>query len=55
MMTVGCADYPCKFGSCSSEVNISGYTCTCDQGFSGTNCDILSGILKTKDLLKILN
>ncbi|XP_076114385.1 uncharacterized protein LOC143082550 [Mytilus galloprovincialis] len=38
----GCVDYPCKHGKCDSALNTASYICTCDQGFSGTNCDVPS-------------
>lgn len=42
-MLSGCVDYPCKHGKCDSALNTASYICTCDQGFSGTNCDVPSG------------
>ena len=32
-----CASNPCQHGTCESTVD--GYTCTCDKGWAGTNCD----------------
>ena len=32
-----CADQPCVHGTCEDDVN--GYTCTCEQGYTGLNCD----------------
>ena len=35
---VGCDSLPClNGGTCNEDGN--GYTCTCDQGYSGDNCD----------------
>ncbi|XP_063407272.1 MAM and LDL-receptor class A domain-containing protein 1-like isoform X2 [Mytilus trossulus] len=38
----GCINYPCRFGSCDSPLNTDTYTCTCNEGFTGTNCDVLT-------------
>ncbi|XP_052086300.1 MAM and LDL-receptor class A domain-containing protein 1-like [Mytilus californianus] len=38
----GCIHYPCRFGSCDSPLNTDTYTCTCKEGFTGTNCDVLT-------------
>ncbi|XP_071157171.1 uncharacterized protein [Mytilus edulis] len=38
----GCENNPCVHGSCYSPMNSDSYTCTCNQGFSGTNCDVPS-------------
>ena len=32
-----CAPQPCQHGDCTDRVN--GYTCTCQAGYTGTNCD----------------
>lgn len=31
-----CVSVPCVFGTCSDQVD--GFTCTCDQGYSGDVC-----------------
>ncbi|XP_035671883.1 fibropellin-1-like [Branchiostoma floridae] len=33
----GCLTSPCVHGSCMND--IGGYTCTCENGWEGTNCD----------------
>ncbi|XP_063421977.1 serine-rich adhesin for platelets-like [Mytilus trossulus] len=38
----GCENNSCVHGSCYSPMNSNSYTCTCNQGFSGTNCDVPS-------------
>ncbi|XP_063405765.1 MAM and LDL-receptor class A domain-containing protein 2-like [Mytilus trossulus] len=38
----GCVTNPCMYGKCSSPEGTSDYTCTCNQGVSGTNCDMLT-------------
>ncbi|CAG2186533.1 unnamed protein product [Mytilus edulis] len=40
----GCRDdeNPCAFGTCDSAFNSMTYTCSCDQGFTRTNCDVLT-------------
>ncbi|XP_071151679.1 protein SpAN-like, partial [Mytilus edulis] len=38
----GCENNPCVHGSCYSPINSNSYTCTCTQGFIGTNCDVPS-------------
>ncbi|XP_052085404.1 MAM and LDL-receptor class A domain-containing protein 1-like isoform X2 [Mytilus californianus] len=38
----GCVNAPCVYGTCNSLEGTSGYTCTCNQGISGTNCDVLT-------------
>ncbi|XP_052085693.1 MAM and LDL-receptor class A domain-containing protein 2-like [Mytilus californianus] len=38
----GCVSLPCVYGKCSSPEGTSTYTCTCNQGVSGTNCDQFS-------------
>ncbi|CAC5390031.1 unnamed protein product [Mytilus coruscus] len=38
----GCINYPCRFGSCDSPLNTDTYTCTCNEGFTGINCDVLT-------------
>ncbi|XP_052086548.1 MAM and LDL-receptor class A domain-containing protein 1-like [Mytilus californianus] len=38
----GCVSNPCVYGKCSSPEGTSAYTCTCDHGVSGTNCDVIS-------------
>lgn len=47
MLSIGCTDdeNTCAFGTCNSEYNSNTYTCSCDQGFTGTNCDIITGKL----------
>ncbi|XP_033726981.1 MAM and LDL-receptor class A domain-containing protein 1-like [Pecten maximus] len=37
----GCANNPCLRGTCSATVG-GGFTCACDQGFTGTTCNIPS-------------
>ncbi|XP_021350862.1 MAM and LDL-receptor class A domain-containing protein 1-like isoform X1 [Mizuhopecten yessoensis] len=37
----GCATSPCLQGTCSTTSG-NGFTCTCDQGFSGQTCNIPS-------------
>ena len=32
-----CASNPCQYGSCNDHVN--SYSCTCDSGYEGTNCN----------------
>ncbi|XP_076084855.1 MAM and LDL-receptor class A domain-containing protein 1-like isoform X1 [Mytilus galloprovincialis] len=38
----GCVHSPCVYGKCNSPQGTHGYTCTCNQGISGTNCDVLT-------------
>ncbi|XP_052085695.1 MAM and LDL-receptor class A domain-containing protein 1-like isoform X2 [Mytilus californianus] len=38
----GCVSNPCVYGKCNSPEGTSTYTCTCNQGVSGTNCDQFS-------------
>ncbi|CAG2228117.1 unnamed protein product [Mytilus edulis] len=38
----GCSNYPCVLGTCSGPVNSATYTCTCNPGVTGTNCDQLT-------------
>ncbi|XP_052085410.1 MAM and LDL-receptor class A domain-containing protein 2-like isoform X5 [Mytilus californianus] len=38
----GCISNPCVYGKCSSPEGTSDYTCTCYQGITGKNCDVLS-------------
>ena len=33
-----CADNPCKHGNCTDGIN--SYTCECDDGYEGDDCDI---------------
>ncbi|VDI73258.1 Hypothetical predicted protein [Mytilus galloprovincialis] len=35
----GCTNNPCVLGTCSGPVNSDPYTCTCNPGVTGTNCD----------------
>ena len=35
----GCAANPCAYGTCSS-VGGDDYTCACDEGYAGANCDM---------------
>ena len=46
-----CASSPCEHGICTD--NVDGYTCTCDAGYTGTNCEI--GIGLSLHLLTILS
>ena len=32
-----CGSSPCVYGTCTDNVN--SYTCTCDDGYTGTNCE----------------
>ena len=32
-----CADGPCEHGNCTDHIN--SYTCDCDDGYEGDNCD----------------
>ena len=32
-----CGSSPCIYGTCIDNVN--SYTCTCDDGYTGTNCE----------------
>ncbi|KAL3870939.1 hypothetical protein ACJMK2_038967 [Sinanodonta woodiana] len=36
--TNACLSSPCRFGACTDMLD--GYTCSCDLGYSGSNCDI---------------
>ncbi|XP_076090048.1 MAM and LDL-receptor class A domain-containing protein 1-like isoform X2 [Mytilus galloprovincialis] len=38
----GCLNNPCVFGTCSSPLNSGTYTCACNPGVTGTNCDQLT-------------
>lgn len=38
----GCVTNPCVYGKCNSPEGTSTYTCTCNQGVTGTNCDQFS-------------
>ncbi|XP_076090335.1 enteropeptidase-like [Mytilus galloprovincialis] len=42
LIGTGCEKNPCVHGSCYSPMNSNSYTCTCTQGFIGTNCDVPS-------------
>ena len=33
-----CSSEPCVYGDCTDAVN--DYTCSCDAGYTGKNCDI---------------
>jgi hypothetical protein len=33
-----CLSSPCVHGTCKD--NLNGYTCTCNHGYTGTDCDI---------------
>ena len=33
-----CDSDPCEHGSCTDQVD--GYSCSCDAGYAGSNCDI---------------
>ena len=32
-----CGSSPCVYGTCTDNVN--SYTCNCDDGYTGTNCE----------------
>ncbi|CAG2219803.1 unnamed protein product [Mytilus edulis] len=38
----GCINEPCVLGTCNSPLNSGTYTCTCNPGVTGTNCDQLT-------------
>ncbi|CAG2239910.1 HSPA1s [Mytilus edulis] len=38
----GCLNNPCVLGTCSSPLNSGTYTCACNPGVAGTNCDQLT-------------
>ncbi|XP_076084499.1 MAM and LDL-receptor class A domain-containing protein 1-like isoform X1 [Mytilus galloprovincialis] len=38
----GCVTNPCMNGKCSSPEGTSDYTCTCNQGVSGKDCDMFT-------------
>lgn len=43
-LKTGCYSNPCKFGStCQEGGSVDQYTCLCSQGFSGQNCDEVTG------------
>ena len=44
-----CEPNPCEHGSCNVEVN--GYTCDCDVGWEGTNCD--RGKMRYVDMISL--
>ena len=39
----GCVSNPCVYGIWTSQFGGNGYTCACDAGVTGTNCEIVSG------------
>ncbi|XP_048752331.2 uncharacterized protein LOC125663930 isoform X2 [Ostrea edulis] len=42
-MPSGCYSHPCKFGAtCHEQSSVDQYTCSCPQGFSGKNCEIVT-------------
>ena len=46
-----CASQPCQnSGQCADRVN--GYTCTCADGYAGTNCE-LSRYISNQSLLEL--
>ncbi len=36
--TNDCAATPCQHGTCTDQVDA--YTCSCDAGYEGTDCDV---------------
>lgn len=41
-----CSSSPCKYpATCKDGAHIDSYTCSCTEGYSGTNCDTVAGML----------
>ena len=38
-----CNSSPCAFGTCTELID--GFTCVCQSGYTGTNCDIGTALL----------
>ncbi|KAI8484645.1 hypothetical protein Bbelb_375860 [Branchiostoma belcheri] len=45
---ITCADSPCEHGTCSDDVD-EGYTCTCQSGWTGRNCEEQPVYLASQD------
>lgn len=40
-----CSSLPCKYpATCVDGATADEYTCVCTEGYSGTNCDTVSGM-----------
>ena len=41
LQSSNCNSFPCKYGgTCTPDATTSGYTCTCQPGFNGDQCQV---------------